>query len=212
MKQSFFTLIELLVVIAIIAILAAILLPALNKARVTARAITCASLQKQYSTTYIAYSGDHQDYFPSYTPPTTWGSNEDYARRITGSDYVTDRWSKKVVCPDSAAASFGSGPLTAPDLGYAMLVIYNQAWSGYTPFKIGLIKNKSRQIALADATVFNLGHNSLAVYLVNRENWSVERYGIAYRHSGKVNAAYFDGHVERVDEAKAKAGISNYPW
>lgn len=60
MKKQYFTLIELLVVIAIIAILAAMLLPALNKARGSARTTTCISQLKQVMGASLSYASDNK--------------------------------------------------------------------------------------------------------------------------------------------------------
>ena len=61
-----FTLIELLVVISIIALLVSILLPALKKARNSARSIQCMSQQRQFGVAMFAYLNDYDQSYPRY--------------------------------------------------------------------------------------------------------------------------------------------------
>jgi prepilin-type N-terminal cleavage/methylation domain-containing protein len=105
MKKWNFTLIELLVVIAIIAILAAMLLPALTKAREKAMETSCINNQKQLSMMSIMYAENYGGFLPtaySLNYPTRYTStyhNGPYLLVKAGFIPSTGDWQSRLCCP-----------------------------------------------------------------------------------------------------------------
>jgi prepilin-type N-terminal cleavage/methylation domain-containing protein len=109
-----FTLIELLVVIAIIAILAALLLPALARAKARAQRIACTSDQKQMGLAFSIWSHDHEDRYPSVVDIADGGSKtlkETWMHLLTMSNELVTP--KILHCPSDGgrqtAQDFSSG-------------------------------------------------------------------------------------------------------
>jgi prepilin-type N-terminal cleavage/methylation domain-containing protein/prepilin-type processing-associated H-X9-DG protein len=98
-KRSAFTLIELLVVIAIIALLMAILMPALQRVRKQARTVACLSLQKQWSLYFKMYTDEYDGYFMEGFNGRGGSDNDNRWVRALGSYH---KWEDEIACCPNA--------------------------------------------------------------------------------------------------------------
>ena len=114
-----FTLVELLVVIAIIAILAAMLLPALSRSQQNARRIVCANHLKQLALATVLYAMDNDNYYPSSNSPDKWPQS-------IRPDYENLRI---LVCPDDTSITSEATNSVSADLAPRSYLI--NAWTDY---------------------------------------------------------------------------------
>ncbi len=207
-KIRIFTLIELLIVIAIIAILAGMLLPALNAAREKARAIKCAGNLKQYGMAIAMYAHTYQDYLLIQNPVNHKTGTIGYIYQWGG--YIQTELMPKMREADwKAGRSINSCPSRNKNYGAALTGYEQEAISyahntlalgsqaqGANPdatHKMSRLKQPAFYVGFCDSEVWCIG--SSGVLAKGRWNGSKEYDYVSFRHGNRSNAVFIDGHA-----------------
>ncbi|MBR4664017.1 MAG: prepilin-type N-terminal cleavage/methylation domain-containing protein [Lentisphaeria bacterium] len=206
--EDFFTLIELLIVIAIIAILAGMLLPALNAARDKAKSIACVSNLKQWGTAMQSYSGSYDGYvMPSGGYPDKgydWHHFKGTPRELVAPSVTLSFWvaGKSVNGCGMHSQETLSGVDKEKNCAYFSYIMNNYICSINNPDwplpKLSRLRRPGSLYYILEASKYPAeggANGATGLTVISPEQNDTARLRAGFLHNKRMNILHADGHV-----------------
>lgn len=210
-RKKIFTLVELLIVIAIIVILAAMLLPALNKARDKAKASSCISNMKQISLALDMYQNDNRDLYPEVQGGASFTG---WTSQLYDHKYIPNYGT--MVCPSRAPYSDARNKVAADvywEMAYLTYGMGNTYYTGaadrecinskkaFAPSRSEVILDSVNLNPPAWVNTHGFSPEKAVQTLVARKHLGSSTEAVELRHNKKTNVVFMDGHIAALGSA-----------